>query len=202
MTLHPARARSAHVSASAPRRLRWRWPLRNRLDVPTLITTTLCFLGALPTRISPGLTPVGLLLFILECIVREADATTRYCDCGAERAGFSLRPRWPSIFPPGRVRRRRSSESWGRKSREHENGPKGGLNPPRWLAARVGEGAVVVQAVGGDGHQLTAADGAGGRLQLREYGVGVVREARGGERQAPMCYFLSAVVAGASRSIA
>lgn len=145
MTLHPARARSAHVSASAPRRLRWRWPLRNRLDVPTLITTTLCFLGALPTRISPGLTPVGLLLFILECIVREADATTRYCDCGAERAGFSLRPRWPSIFPPGRVRRRRSSESWGRKSREHENAPTGGLNPPRWLAARVGEGAVGIE---------------------------------------------------------
>jgi hypothetical protein len=103
MTLHPARARSAHVSASAPRRLRWRWPLRNRLDVPTLITTTLCFLGALPTRISPGLTPIGLLTFILECIVREADATTRDCDCGAERAGFSLRLRWPSIFPPGRA---------------------------------------------------------------------------------------------------
>ena len=145
MTLHPARARSAHVSASAPRRLRWRWPLRNRLDVPTLITTTLCFLGALPTRISPGLTPVGLLLFILECIVREADATTRYCDCGAERAGFSLRPRWPSIFPPGRVRRRRVVRELGSeipRARERSNWR---IKSPRCLAARVGEGAVGIE---------------------------------------------------------
>ena len=52
---------------------------------------------------------------------------------------------WPRVRWNGVAISLNKSESWGRKSREHENAPTGGLNPPRWLAARVGEGAVGIE---------------------------------------------------------
>jgi hypothetical protein len=66
ITLHPARLKSEHASASAPSMDRCKWPLRSRELVPTLITTTLCLRSAFPTRGAPA----GEV-FMLECISRS-----------------------------------------------------------------------------------------------------------------------------------
>ena len=67
ITLHPARARSAHVSANAPSSERCRCPFLRSDDVPTFMTTTFCFPSWGPGTFKSAL----ILLAIPLCMVGD-----------------------------------------------------------------------------------------------------------------------------------